>query len=131
MATRLCHPTRRRRCLRSLLNPAASAFGHLNHFDQIGRVDGDINLRGEKIAIDCFAMRNRSWGPRPEHRPRASTYVTGAAAANHGFLAVSCPADGDTVAFGFLLRDGVVRHFVKGRRIAERDPMSGVVSRLT
>ena len=52
------------------LTRAGSTFGSAHHFDQLGRVTGQLVLHGEMIAIDCLAMRDRTWGPRPEHRPR-------------------------------------------------------------
>jgi hypothetical protein len=113
------------------LSGSESGFGHLSHFDQIGRVHGRIDLHGERIAIDCLSMRDRSWGPRPETRPRATAYVTGVAAADHGFLAVTSTADGDAIKHGFLLRDGVVADIRSGRRVAERDATSGLIARLT
>jgi hypothetical protein len=108
-----------------------SSFLHLNHFDQIGRVTGEILLHGERIAIDCLAMRDRSWGPRPEHRPRRNAYETGMASAQSGFLAVTnTTLAGDDIAHGFLLRDGVVRNLVAGQRRVERDPEHGWTTRL-
>jgi hypothetical protein len=73
------------------LTSTDSPFGHLSHFDQFGRVTGRLNLHDEEILIDCLAMRDRSWGPRPEHRPRRGTYVTGIASPSHGFLALTKP----------------------------------------
>jgi hypothetical protein len=112
------------------LTSTNSGFGHLNHFDQIGRVHGTIVLHGEEIAIDSLSMRDRSWGPRPEHRPRPSAYVTGAATPKHGFLAVANPSEKGAVTHGFLLRDGVVENLKAGKRSAERDPITGQVSSL-
>jgi hypothetical protein len=112
------------------LTSASSGFGHLNHFDQIGRVHGTILLYGHAITIDCLSMRDRSWGPRPEHRPRASVYATGVAAPGHGFLTVTNPTEGDNVTHGFLLRDGIVADLKEGKRVAERDPKTGLVSKL-
>ena len=43
------------------LTTAGSPFGHLNHFDQFGRVHGSVQLLGEYIEIDCLSMRDRSW----------------------------------------------------------------------
>jgi hypothetical protein len=40
------------------------------HFDQAGHVTGTMVLRGEEIPIDCYSVRDRSWGPRPQGRPR-------------------------------------------------------------
>ena len=105
-----------------------SGFGHLSHFDQFGRVHGSVLLRGEKIAIDCLAMRDRSWGPRPETRPRESVYATGISSANNGFLALTNPAEGDRITHGFLLRDGSIADLKQGQRVVERDPDTGLIS---
>jgi hypothetical protein len=34
------------------------------HLDQLGRYEGVLTLRGEKIPIDCYSPRDRTWGPR-------------------------------------------------------------------
>ena len=34
------------------------------HFDQLGHITGELTLRGEKIPIDCYSVRDRTWGPR-------------------------------------------------------------------
>jgi hypothetical protein len=108
-----------------------SAFGQLGHFDQIGRVHGRIRLLGEDIDIDCLAMRDRSWGPRPEHRPRRSSYVTGMATPDHGFLAMTDPTrPGDPVNHGFLWRDGRVGRWTEGQRHVERDAATGFTRRI-
>jgi hypothetical protein len=102
------------------------SYGHASHFDQIGRVVGHLDLYGERIPIDCLAMRDRSWGLRVEHRPRQTAYVTGVASDAHGFLALS--EAGDEVAevsHGFLLRDGTVAQLEHGRRMVDRDPRTG------
>ncbi|HKT73880.1 MAG TPA: hypothetical protein VJQ47_13395 [Steroidobacteraceae bacterium] len=108
------------------LSSKHSAFGSANHFDQIGRVTGRVVLHGAEIGVDCLAMRDRSWGPRPEHRPRQSAYVTGIASAEHSFLAVTS-SDGrnETITYGFLTRDGVTHDLVAGARKVRRDPANG------
>ena len=40
------------------------------HFDQAGHVTGTMVLHGEEIPIDCYSVRDRSWGPRPQGRPK-------------------------------------------------------------
>lgn len=101
------------------LHSGESAFGGLGHFDQAGRIVGHLMLHGERIEIDSFSMRDRSWGPRPEHRPKRGTYVTGMADARNGFLAMSSPHEpGEPVKHGFLLRDGVAAPLVSGSRQA-------------
>ncbi|MET0986388.1 MAG: hypothetical protein ABW034_13370 [Steroidobacteraceae bacterium] len=38
-----------------------------NHFEQSMRMKGEVTLRGSRYAVDCYAIRDRSWGkPRPE-----------------------------------------------------------------
>lgn len=114
------------------LTAVGSTFGSAHHFDQLGRVTGHLVLHGERIEIDCIAMRDRTWGPRPEHRPRQAAYVTGAADANHGFLAVTnVGADGDTIAYGFLRREGATCSLAAGHRHVERDATEGWITTIT
>ncbi len=114
------------------LRKGDSSFKNLNHFDQFGRVTGTIVLHGEHIDIDCLAIRDRSWGPRPEHRPGKSAYVTGIATKDDAFLAVTKWNDEtDPIAYGFMIRDGVTGALLSGRRIVERDPRHGWVNRIT
>jgi hypothetical protein len=111
------------------LTAVGSTFGSAHHFDQLGRVTGQLVLHGERIDIDCFAMRDRTWGPRPEHRPRQAAYVTGAVNADHGFLAVTNPGPaGDAIAYGFLRRDGRTVSLAHGDRRVERDPVQGWIT---
>jgi hypothetical protein len=111
------------------LTAVGSTFGSAHHFDQLGRVSGELVVNGESIAIDCLGMRDRTWGPRPEHRPRQAAYVTGAAHPEHAFLAVTnTRPDGDPVAYGFLRREGLTANLTGGRREVVRDPDEGWVT---
>ena len=118
------------------LTSTGSTFGHAHHFDQIGHVTGDLVLHGETIPIDCFSVRDRTWGRRPEDRPRQAAYVTGAASATHGFLAVTNvegarhEAERYPVAYGFLLRDGRTVRLSQGARKIERDTTNGWITRI-
>lgn len=113
------------------LTATGSTFGSAHHFDQIGRVTGELRLHGEPIPIDCLAVRDRTWGRRPEDRPRQAAYITGAAAADHGFLAVTnAGPDGDAVAYGFLRRDGRTISLAGGERRVVRDPATGFTARV-
>lgn len=113
------------------LTATGSAFGPSSHFDQIGRVSGTLDLHGERIEIDCLAMRDRTWGRRPENRPRQAAYITGAASAGHGFLAVTnAGAESDPVAYGFLRRDGRTVALASGERRVTRDPDTGFATRI-
>jgi hypothetical protein len=114
------------------LTAHGSTFGRAHHFDQLGRVRGDIVLHGERIAIDCVAMRDRTWGRRPEDRPRQAAYVTAATGVGEGFLAVTdARPEGDRVVAGFLRRDGRVASLVAGTRQVERDPARGWTTRVS
>jgi len=113
------------------LTAVGSTFGSAHHFDQLGRVTGELLLHGEHIAIDCIAMRDRTWGVRPEDRPRQAAYVTAAASDGSGFLAVTnVRPDGDAVAYGFLRRGGETAGLTGGERRVERDPEHGWVTRI-
>jgi hypothetical protein len=114
------------------LRRAGSPFGASNHFDQFGRVKGEVRLGQRTVAIDCLAMRDRSWGPRPEHRPRKSAYVTGIASEGNAFLAVTrWNGETEEIAYGFMIRDGVTADLARGRRRVERDPAEGWVAAIT
>ncbi|MFP6780337.1 MAG: hypothetical protein VCB59_01455 [Gammaproteobacteria bacterium] len=113
------------------LTGVGSTFGSAHHFDQFGRVSGELVVHGEVIAIDCIAMRDRTWGRRPEDRPRQAAYVTGAANANDGFLAVTnTRPEGDLVAYGFLRRDGETVSLASGERTVVRDPSNGWITEI-
>jgi hypothetical protein len=111
------------------LRAVGSTFGSSHHFDQFGRVAGHLVLHGEPIDVDCVAMRDRTWGPRPETRPRQAAYVTGAGGADDAFLAVTNTAadGGDRIAYGFLRRDGRTVGLAGGQRVLERDEEAGWV----
>jgi hypothetical protein len=47
--------------------PGEAPCVHNPHIDQLGHVTGELVLRGERIAIDCHSVRDRTWGPRPGH----------------------------------------------------------------
>ena len=114
------------------LTAVGSTFGSAHHFDQFGRVSGIVAVAGETIDIDCVAMRDRTWGPRPEHRPRQAAYVTGAADAGNGFLAVTnTQAESDPVAYGFVRRDGRTVGLAGGERQVRRHPVHGWVESVT
>ena len=111
------------------LRRPGSVFNAASHFDQFGRVTGEITLHGERIAIDCLSMRDRSWGPRAEHRPSKNAYVTGIASPRDAFLAVTRWEGGiERVAYGFMIRDGGIADLVSGSRRVERCPRNGWVT---
>ncbi|MET0782413.1 MAG: hypothetical protein ABWZ16_12965 [Microbacterium sp.] len=102
-----------------------------HHFDQTGHVTGTIRLDGETIDVDCYAMRDRSWGPRPERGYNRIGYVWAANPAV-GFLAYSLPhSDTDSIHTGYHRVGDVVSYIASGRRSVERDPGSNWVTAMT
>jgi hypothetical protein len=96
------------------------------HLDQFGHVTGSLRLHGEELAIDCYAMRDRSWWHlRPEqwkeHGGRG-TYITAMASPDTAFFGAG-PG-------GFLVLDGERSALVEGSKRRERDLDHGFVRRI-
>lgn len=103
-----------------------------HHFDQTGHVTGTVTLDGEPIAVDCFAMRDRSWGPRHERGYRRVGY-TWAAGPAMSLLTYTAPV-GDAperVYSGYLRRGDRLSRIIDGVREVERHPVEGWVSAIT
>ncbi|HEV2368749.1 MAG TPA: hypothetical protein VGR90_02670, partial [Acidimicrobiales bacterium] len=128
------------------------------HFDQPMRVTGSVRVGGELIDVDCYSIRDRSWGPRPagptppdrrlpadqprparppraEH-PHAVGYMFGIQDPNHAFLAFTdpfCPEDAamsDRLTAGYLVRDGRYAPLVAGARKIGIDPVTRFICRI-
>jgi hypothetical protein len=94
------------------------------HIDHPGRATGQICLHGEKIAVDCIAQRDRSWGPRLENRTLRMGYCHAVSSAQNGFLVITDPTAGaDRILSGYRVRDGELGHFVSGERLVERNEL--------
>lgn len=103
----------------------APPFSASAHFDQAGRVTGTLELPGESVPIDCFAVRDRSWGLRSERVSPRFSYLWMASADESMLVFGERDAAGSprlSVTRGFLHREGVTRPIVNGTRIEERDP---------
>lgn len=114
------------------LASGGSTFGKAAHFDQIGHITGQLELHGQKIDIDCWGMRDRTWGKRPENRPRQAAYVTGAGTDGRGFLAVTNTRDGrDDIAYGFVKTADEQLSFTGGQRSVVRSKTDGWIEQIT
>jgi hypothetical protein len=53
---------------------------HNPHLDQLGHITGELTLHGERIPIDCYSVRDRTWGPRGGQHSQSQkpAYVAGA-----------------------------------------------------
>ena len=112
----------------------APPFTGSSHYDQHGRVTGDLWLKGERIPVDCIAVRDRSWGRRPEligPNTNRLSYVFGATGPGEAFLVFCTPAGGDQdsetehLSSGYLLRDGELRRLASATRVNTRDAATG------
>jgi hypothetical protein len=114
------------------------------HLDQAGHVTGTMTLHGEQIPIDCFSVRDRSWGPRPLGKPKRAEgraegkgrsagqgfggvgYSFCAADPGEAWLAYAIPGpEAEPVTCGFLLRGGEYAHILAGERHVAYDPDTG------
>lgn len=99
------------------------------HFEQACSVSGDLLLDGERIALDCVGMRDRSWSPRPDRNARGSLFhCYGMSRTDGHFVVNRARADGGPIddwrpSSGYLSRDGEMVDIERARlRIAERSP---------
>jgi hypothetical protein len=112
---------------RALHPPHAFGVGEgRGHLDQLGRVTGELVLHGERHAIDCIEMRDRTWSPRRESRDRTRLgYSYGALSGTRAFHCATRIDDAGAASLlsGFVLRDGAVRELVAGQRTVQRDAL--------
>jgi hypothetical protein len=64
------------------------------HFDQAMHVTGDVVLNGERIPIDCFQVRDRSWSPRPPRIAHEANATLDRERAKTETAAQAAPRDG-------------------------------------
>ncbi|WIB63343.1 hypothetical protein [Curtobacterium sp. MCBD17_040] len=83
------------------------------HMDAVGRVTGELVLRGQRYAVDCVEGMDRSWGPRTEVGTAAAAWIhvtLGPEFALHVAMAMSIDDAGavhyDGMRFGYVVEDG-------------------------
>lgn len=122
-------------------------FGDRKHFEQGMRVRGKLVLRGEECDVDCFNVRDRSWGKlRPEDvmsMPPVS-WMTGTLSENFIFnctmmdhaggnpLCVenfAIPAD-KALSGGWIWNDGNLSRIVRAEKQVVRTPGSHTPSEI-
>ncbi|MDO8364191.1 MAG: hypothetical protein Q7V88_14955 [Actinomycetota bacterium] len=92
------------------------------HIDQICHVTGTMVLHGETIPVDCFAMRDRSWGPRQDGRQPQVGYAYATQDPDNAWLAVAVGKGLEYhVTTGFNIVDGVWARMESGTRVVHRD----------
>jgi hypothetical protein len=100
------------------------------HYEQFGRMTGEITINGETLAVNTFAARDRSFGPHRMNKMGRGNFPWGIADEDHGFFPYVLsdqdpdhdPLFGtlDPIRGGWLLRDGTIAKLVSGERTVER-----------
>jgi hypothetical protein len=103
----------------------AQADTFAGHLDQQGHVTGSLALLGEHLDVDCYGIRDRSWGRRVPSPGLHMGYdiATGPAT---GLIAFSFPEQAGREIVGgtgYLWHDGRRSPLAAGRRTIERDGM--------
>ncbi len=97
--------------------PEESPGMFAGHLEQPGRVKGELSFRGNAFQIDCYSIRDRSWGPRqmPDELRLGNAHGT---AEDFGFFTYVNPTPDGTeqITSGYLLQDGVEARIVSGVR---------------
>jgi hypothetical protein len=114
-------------------------FGDGNHFEQPMKVRGELVLRGQRYAVNCYTTRDRSWAkPRPEDNMALppNSWTVGVFNDNFAFscnmfdqVATTPQLHGSPLAVahekslngGWLWRDGKLGRFVRGNKRILRD----------
>ena len=90
------------------------------HWDQPTAVAGWLEFHGKRCEINCFGMRDRSWGPRLDDVSARATYLYGINAQS-SFLLVTQLTGEAPFTMGYLERDGQRGSIVRAEVTAERD----------
>lgn len=112
------------------------------HFEQPMHATGELILRGKRYDVDCYTIRDRSWGKaRPEHNMSVPPMSWISACFNKDFslccsvfdqaqgnpelagTAFDMPAE-KTLCGGWLLKDGKLGWITKIGKSVRRDPHS-------
>lgn len=93
-------------------------WGHAyaGHFDQTGRYEGTLSLRGRTYDIDCVSTMDHSWGVRAERQTSRLSWMHAHFSADlvvHGLFDFGTEAGPDapsalTLTHGYVLEDGKV-----------------------
>lgn len=107
-----------------------------SHVDQPGHYKGELRVGTERLDVDCFLIRDRSWGPRRDDvRDMHVGYFYATASSTDAFLFVGHGGedlDRFEMISGYLIRDGVRAPLASATaritRNAQHAPASCVVS---
>jgi hypothetical protein len=112
-----------------------------DHFEQSMKVRGELVLRGQRYDVDCYNVRDRSWGKaRPEDNMPLPPYSWATGVFNDQFsfnCSVLDQVEGNpelkgsfvvpmdhTLHGGWLIRDGVLGRLSVARKKVDRDSVT-------
>jgi hypothetical protein len=99
------------------------------HLEQMGRVTGTIVLRGEEMSVDCYTLRDTSWGVRQMDGVKRGSYFWAVADDDNAFHAqVMGEGDEMRAVGGFIKLDGKTSSIIGGKRVVTE--MGDVTPRL-
>ena len=90
------------------------------HIEQPGRLTGTIDLDGKRIVINCFSMRDTSYGPREYESLATGGYFWGIAERSSFHAIAMGEGERQKVIGGFVWKDGEMASLAAGtRRVIE------------
>ena len=93
------------------------------HIEQPGRLTGTIDLDGKRIVINCFSMRDTSYGPREYESLATGGYFWGIAERSSFHAIAMGEGERQKVIGGFIWKDGEMASLAAGtRRVIEFGP---------
>jgi hypothetical protein len=105
---------------------ATGAVGKRLHIEQCGRLRGRLHLRGERVSVDSYSLRDTSFGVRHFGQVVKGSYFWGIASPETAFHVLTL-GDGpeQKVAGGFLIQDGRMETIIGGmRKVIEDGPLT-------
>jgi hypothetical protein len=109
-----------------------------SHIDQPGRYTGEIVIRGDKMKVDSFGFRDRSWGPRTQHGPGLTGgvvphggYSYATASADNAFHTITMDwGEGMKNIHGYLVQNGEWAKLATAERVVEERNADGFPTRV-
>lgn len=93
-------------------NPTADPRYPSGHYEMMGHITGELELRGKRYKVDCYDVMDHSWGRRTETSKRAVSFLSAVFGPDYG-IHLALPMDvraGETVyegfRFGYVMEDG-------------------------
>lgn len=98
--------------------PEESPGMFAGHFEQPGRVTGQVRLGADTYAVDCASVRDRSWGPRTMRPGLRIANAHGTSIDGAAFFAYINPdsTGSDLITSGYWYHHGAAARLVGGER---------------